>query len=101
MSALKRRADGVFDRVEEQFLINGTTAAKGIIMLLDKNRMHVFFDDVEQDQFDRPALIVLAPADTQVAVNNTVTRDGRTYTVSRVAKRRYRDEVVSQFILLT
>lgn len=101
MNSLKKRADKIFDRVGEEFLINGTTAAKGIIMLLDKNRMHVFFDDIEQDQFDRPALIVLAPADTPVALNNTVTRDGRTYTVTRLSKRRYRNEVVTQYILLT
>lgn len=49
----------------------------------------------------RPALIALVPADTQMAVNNTVLRDGRTYTVKRVAQRRYADEIVSQFVLLT
>lgn len=100
MSRLKARADKVFDKVGESFLINGTTPAKGIFMLLDKNRMHVFFDDVEQDMFDRPALIVLVPAGTSIAVGNSVIRDGRTYTVAKLAKRRYKDEVVSQFILL-
>ena len=101
MSRMKKRADRVFGKVGESFLINGTVPAKGIFMLLDKNRMHVFFDDAEQDMFDRPALIALVPADTQMAVNNTVLRDGRTYTVKRVAQRRYADEIVSQFVLLT
>lgn len=101
MSRMKKRADKVFDKVGESFLINGTAAAKGIFMLLDKNRMHVFFDDIEQDMFDRPALIALVPADTDMAVNDTVVRDARTYTVQKVAQRRYADEVVSQFVLLT
>jgi hypothetical protein len=98
---MKKRADKVFDKVGESFLINGTAAAKGIFMLLDKNPMHVFFDDIEQDMFDRPALIALVPADTDMAVNDTVARDARTYTVQKVARRRYGDEVVSQFVLLT
>lgn len=98
---LKTRADKVFHRAGQPFLINGSVQARGMFMLLDKNRMHVFFDDIEQDTFDRPALIVLVPADTSVALNDTVSLDGRTYTVRRVAKRRFRDEVVSQFILLT
>lgn len=101
MSRLKVRADKIFDKVGQSFLINGVTPAKGIFMLLDKNRMHVFFDDVEQDMFDRPALIALVPASTSVAINNTVSLDGRTYTIKKLAKRRYKDEVVSQFILLT
>lgn len=98
---LKTRADKVFHRARQPFLINGSVQARGMFMLLDKNRMHVFFDDIEQDTFDRPALIVLVPADTSVALNDTVSLDGRTYTVRRVARRRFRDEVVSQFILLT
>lgn len=101
MSRLKARADKTFERVGTSFLINGTVPARGIFMLLDKNRMHVFFDDVEQDMFDRPALIALVPADTSISLNNTVALDGRTYTVTRVAKRRCMDEVISQFVLLT
>jgi len=100
MSRLKARADKVFEKVGQSFLINGTTPAKGIFMLLDKNRMHIFFDDVEQDMFERPALIVLVPAGTSIAVDDTVIQDGRTYTVAKVAKRRCRDEVISQFVLL-
>ncbi len=100
MSRLKARADKAFERVGTSFMINGTTPARGIFMLLDKNRMHVFFDDIEQDAFDRPALIALVPADTSVS-DNTVAMDGRTYTVKRVARRRCGDEVISLFVLLT
>ncbi len=100
MSRLKARVDTVFDRIGQSFLINGTTSAKGIFMLLDKNRMHIYFDDVEQDTFDRPALIALIPAGTSVAVNDTVALDGRTYAVKKLVKRRFEDEEISQFIVL-
>ncbi len=101
MSRLKQRIDKAFDKVGESFLINGATQAKGIFMLLDKNRMHVFFDDIEQDMFDRPALIVMVPEETPLAVGDTVVRDGRTYTARKMAKRRFGSEIVSQLVILT
>jgi len=97
----KQRIDKTFDRYGEAFLINGTTEAKGFFQPLDKNRMHIYFDDIEQDSIVRPALIVMVPADTVVAINDTVTRDGRTYTVERMSNQRVKDTIVMQVILLT
>ncbi len=97
----KQRIDKTFDRYGELFLINGTTEAKGFFQPLDKNHMHVYFDDVEQDSIVRPALIAMVPADTVVAVNDTVTRDGRTYTVEKMSKQRVKDTVMMQVIVLT
>lgn len=98
---LKERVDKTFDRYGESFLINGVTEAKGFFQQLDPTRMSMYFDPVEQGGIMRPALIVMVPADTQVAVNDTVQRDGRWYTVSKMSNQRVKDTVVMQVLLLT
>lgn len=98
---LKERVDKTFDRYGESFLINGVTEAKGFFQQLDPTRMSMYFDPVEQSGIIRPALIVMVAADTQVAANDTVTRDGRVYTVSKMSNQRVKDTVVMQVLLLT
>jgi len=97
----KERVDKVFARYGEDFLINGTTPAKGFFQQLDTARMNMYFDSIEQASIVRPALIVMVPADASVSVGNTVTRDGRTYTVEKTSKQRVKNTVVMQILLLT
>jgi hypothetical protein len=98
---LKKRADDVFRAFGESFLINGVTEAKGFFQQLDQTRMNMYFDVIEQGSILRPALIALVPADTVVSTGDTITRDGRTYTVAKMSKQRVRDTVLSQTLLLT
>jgi len=97
----KERVDKTFERYGESFLINDATPAKGFFQQLDQARMSMYFDSIEQASILRPALIVMVPADTSVAVNDTVVRDDRTYTVTKISKQRVKDSVVMQVLLLT
>ena len=98
---LKERVDKAFNRYGEDFLINDTTSAKGFFQILDQNRMNAYFDVVEQSYITKPALIVMVPADTSIAVSDTVNRDGRTYTAKKIAKPRVKSTIAMQVVLLT
>lgn len=97
----KERLDAEFDRYGESFLINGVTQAKGFFQQLDQARMSMYFDSIEQASILRPALIVMVCANLSVAVYDAVTRDDRTYSVTKMAKMRVDDTVVMQVLLLT
>lgn len=97
----KKRADKTFEKYGESFLINETTPAKGFFQQLDQARMSMFFDSIEQASILRPALVLMVAADTSVAVDDSITRDDRTYTVTKMAKIRVKDTVVMQVLVLT
>jgi hypothetical protein len=97
----KNRADTVFDKYGEEYLINGTTSARGFFQLADYTRLYTFFDSVEQASILRPALLVMTAADVPVEVSDEITRDGRTYAVTKTAKIRVKDTVVMQMLMLT
>ena len=97
----KERVDKEFEVYGESFLINGVTEAKGFFQQLDQARMSMFFDSIEQASILRPALIVMTGADVSVAVSDAITRDERTYTVTKMAKMRVKDTVVMQVLVLT
>lgn len=98
---LKERVDKVFENHGEDFLINGTTPAKGFFQLLSNPRIATYFDGIEQDYFTRPGLALTVSADTTIAVDNTIARDGRTYTVKKISKHRVKNTVVVQMVILT
>lgn len=97
----KERLDNAFRKYGEDILLNGTIPMKGFFQILDQNRMNAYFDSVEQGYIDKPGLIVMVPGDSSAAVGNTVTRDGRTYTIKKVAKFRIVNSLVMQTLLLT
>ena len=97
----KKRADSVFDKYGEEYLINETTSARGFFQLADYTRLYAFFDSVEQASILRPALILMTAADTSVGVDDSITRDERTYTVTKMAQIRVKDTVVMLMLMLT
>jgi hypothetical protein len=50
--------------------------------------MHVYLDDTESQAVVRPGLFLIAAGDADIDVNDTLTRDGRIYTVRKVAVER-------------
>ena len=96
----KERAERQFERYGESFLINGTNPAKGFFQQLDTGRMHIYLDDTEVAMLTRPGLFLVVPADTAIAVSNTVARDGRTYDVLKTSNQRMGDEVVVKVVIL-
>jgi hypothetical protein len=97
----KTRADSVFDKYGEEFLINETTSAKGFFQLVNQTRLYTFFDTVEQVSVLRPALLVMTAAEVPVEVGDQITRDERTYSVTKMAMVRVRDVVIFQMLMLT
>ncbi len=99
METLRERAKSTLESYGESFAIEGRPT-KGFFQHLDTQRMNMFFDDIEISTIIRPALIVFIPGDATAAVNETLSRDGRTYTIKKLAKLRAKDTVVMQVLLL-
>lgn len=97
---IKDRINKTIEQFGEDFLINGTTPAKGFFQLFDQVRLNMYFDSIEQSSITRPALVLMVSGDTQAAVNNTIGRDGRTYTVKKMSNLRAKNEIVMKFLAL-
>lgn len=97
----KERMDKAFGRYGEDISLNGTVPMKGFFQILDQNRMNAYFDSIEQGYINKPALIVMVPGGSTAAIGNTIVRDGRTYTIKKVAKLRIVNTPVMQMLLLT
>ena len=95
----KERLDKAFRRYGEGLMINGIIPAKGFFQRLDTAGLKVYFD-YEQTPAPRSGLIVFMPADTSVGIGDTIDRDPRIYTVSKISKHLVRDTVVMQILLL-
>lgn len=100
MSAFKERVDNMFAEHGESIMINDTTPAKGVFQMTSLTSLNTFFDYVELSYIDRPALTLQTSADVALAVDDTVTRDGRVFTVKKLFKYRYEDEPVMQAAIL-
>ena len=97
----RKRADTIFEKYGEEYLINDTTSAKGFFQLVTLTRMQTFFDTVEQMSILRPALLLMTGADVAVEVSDQIARDGRTYSVTKMEKIRVKDTVIFQMLMLT
>jgi len=96
----KRRLDEKIEAFGESYLLNGTTAQKGFFQQLDTGRMRIYLDDTEVAMLTRPGLFLLTSADSVIAVGDTITRDGRTYSVLKVSIQRIADTAVAKMAIL-
>jgi len=99
--SLQKRIVRLFDRTGETFLINGTTPAAGFFQQLDQGRMSMYFDPIEQSSIIRPALLLFVSGLVNVNIGDTITRDGRTYRLSKMSKIRKKNDIVLQVLVLT
>lgn len=90
---LAQRIVKKFQENGEQFIVNGNTC-RGVFRLLDLGTMRVYLDDVEVLGVIRPGLMLITTPDAQINVNDTITRDGRTYTVLKISLHRIGDTSV-------
>lgn len=88
MSMLSR-IDNKLDRHGEEFLVNGVTSEKGFFQVFDSGKMRTYFDDTEMMAVVRPTLFLITFADAAISVNDTIDRDGRTYTIRKIAIHRF------------
>ncbi len=98
MSFLDRVLTGL-RRAGEEFTVNGNTY-RGVFRLLDTGTMRTYLDDVEAMGIARPGLLLITQGDASISVSDTITRDGRTYTVLKTSQHRVGGvTVVKQAIL--
>jgi hypothetical protein len=87
-------------RLGEQFTLNGTTY-RGVFKALDSGTMRTYLDDVEMMGVVHPALLLITGPSVVINVNDTITRDGRVYSVLKTSLHRIGDTPVAQLAILS
>lgn len=72
------------DRFGEEYTANGDTHL-GMFKLLDNGTMNLYLDDIERMGITHPALLLATKPDVGIGIGDTLTRNGRTYTVLKTA----------------
>ena len=83
----------------EQFTV-GSNTYRGVFKVMDTGTMRTYFDDVEVMGITRPGLLLVTQADADIDPTDTITRDGRTYTVLKTALHRIGGATVAKLVLL-
>lgn len=84
----------------EHFTVNGTTH-QGVFKILDSGTMNLYLDDVERMGVVHPALLLVTEPDVPIEADDTLTRDGRTYTVLKTSLHRIGDTSVVKIAILS
>jgi hypothetical protein len=84
----------------EEIQIGGSTI-RGFFQPLDSFRTHLYLDDTEAQAVVKPGLFLITHADASININDTVTRDGRIYTIRKVALERLGDTAVLKCAVLS
>lgn len=84
----------------EQFTVDGTTY-KGVFKMLDSGTLRTYLDDVEVMGVVHPALLLVTQAAVPIVVDDTITRDGRTYSVLKTSLHRIGDTSVVKIVILS
>lgn len=98
-SVFKERIDAALSRIGEDFTIRSTTY-RGVFKLLDSGTMRTYLDDVEVMGVTKPGLFLVTGSDTSIVENDTITRDGRIYTVLKTSEHRISGVVVMKTAVL-
>lgn len=83
----------------EEFTVNGSTY-RGVFRVLDTGTMRAYLDDVEVMGVTRPGLMLVTEGEADIDVNDTLARDGRTYTVLKVSRHRIGEVTVVRIAIL-
>lgn len=87
-------------RFGEQFTVRGA-AHRGVFKVLDSGTLNVYLDDVEKMGVTHPALLLMTAPDVPIDVDDTIARDGRTYTVFKTSLHRIGDTPVVKIAILS
>jgi hypothetical protein len=88
-----------FRKLGEQFTV-GSHTYRGIFKILDSGTMRTYLDDVEVMGVVKPGLLLVTQADADIDVDDTITRDSRTYTVLKTSLNRIAGVAVSKVVIL-
>lgn len=83
----------------ESFTLDGITY-QGMFKVLDNGTMRIYLDDVEMMGVTHPALLLVTGPDVPISLTDTITRDGRTYCVLKVATQRVAGDAVATIAIL-
>ena len=79
----------------------GSNTYRGIFKILDSGTLNSYLDSVEAMGVTKPGLSLVTQADAIINVNNTIIRDGRTYTVLKTALHKIGDTAVFKMVILS
>ena len=96
----KKRMDEKLAAFGEDLLLNDVTSLKGFFQQLDTGRMHIYLDDTEVAMLTRPGLFLVTSADAAISIGDTLTRNGRTYSVLKTSEQRVRNTAVAKIAIL-
>jgi len=94
-----QRVDAKLEKIGEQFTV-GANTYHGVFKILDTGTMRSYLDDVETMGVTRPGLLLVTEAGASIAVNDTIARDGRTYTVLKISQHRIGETTVVKLAVL-
>ncbi|MCE5322064.1 hypothetical protein LLG46_01975 [bacterium] len=83
----------------ESFTVTGGTY-QGIFRMLSSSTMNTYLDDIEVLGVGHPGLLLITQGDADINVDDTLTRDGRSYTVARISQHRIGDVCVVKLAIL-
>lgn len=83
----------------EEFTVNSNTY-RGVFRILDTGTMRTYLDDVESMGVVRPGLLLVTEGSADIDANDSIARDGRTYTVLKVSRHRIGEVVVVKLAVL-
>lgn len=83
----------------ESFTVNGATY-RGIFRILDASTANAYLDDTERMAVAKPGLMLVTDSSAVISSGNTLTRDGRTYTVLKTSISRIGTEAVVRVAIL-
>ena len=95
-------AERVLKKLEkfgEEFEVNLNTYL-GVFRVLDTGTMRTYLDDVEVMGVVKPGLLLATEPDADIDVDDTITRDGRNYTVLKTAQHRIGEVSVVKLVIL-
>lgn len=99
--SIKSRIERKMIKHGEGFLVNGTTAEVGFFRLMSGGELGTYLDDIEAMSVVHPALLLTTTGDAEIEANDTIERDGKTYTVYKVVTHRHEGISVTKTAVLS
>jgi len=98
MFVLQRIANRV-SKLGEEFTV-GSNTYKGVFKPLDSGTLRTYLNDVEIMGIVNPGLLLITTPSAVININDTITRDSRTYTVLRSVVHRIAGVSVVRVVIL-
>lgn len=84
----------------EKFTVNNNTYL-GYFRLLDTSTMNTYLDSVAVMGVVKPGLELFTRGDAVINVNDTITRDERTYTVLKISQHKLMGKTIIKTVVLS